>query len=167
MPKPRSATVLHESFLVSIALKGLGALAETIAGIALLWIPLDAFNRVVMDFLDTELPEDRHDFIARHLRHYLENFGASGKHFASWYLLSHGAVKLILVIAVWRNKLWAYPMLIVVLTGFIVYQIYRFALTHSIAMIFLSIFDLIVIALTWNEYHRQRESRSGAQSPRT
>jgi uncharacterized membrane protein len=112
-----------------------------------------------MDFIATELPEDRHDFIATHLRDYLIRFGAGGKHFASWYLLSHGAVKLILVIALWRNKLWAYPMMIIALTTFIGYQIYRFALTHSMAMIFLSIFDLLVIALTWSEYHRQRASR--------
>lgn len=162
MHKPSSTSVLHESFLVSIALKGLGALAEVVAGFALVWIPLHAINRIAMDFISTDLPESRHDFIARHLRHYLENFGASGKHFASWYLLSHGAVKLILVIALWKNKLWAYPMMIVVLAGFIGYQIYRFALVHSIAMIFLSVFDLLVIALTWSEYDRQRASRRSA-----
>jgi uncharacterized membrane protein len=151
--------VLHESFLVSIALKGLGALTEVIAGIAFLKISPDALNRIVMAFIETELPEDRHDFIARHLRDYLIRFGASGKHFATWYLLSHGVVKLILVIALWMNELWAYPAMIVVLTGFIGYQIYRFALTHSMAMIFLSVFDVLVIALTWVEYHRQRASR--------
>ncbi len=162
MHKPSSVSVLHESFLVSIALKGLGALTEVIAGIAFLKIPPDALNRIVMAFIATELPEDRHDFIASHLRDYLIRFGAGGKHFATWYLLSHGAVKLILVIALWMNELWAYPALIVVLLGFISYQIYRFVLTHSIAMILLSIFDLIVIALTWSEYHRQRASRPGA-----
>jgi len=158
--KPRSATVLHESFLVSIALKGLGALAEVIAGLAFLKISPVALNRIVMAFIDTELPEDRQDFIATHLREALVKFGAGGKHFATWYLLSHGAVKLILVIALWMNELWAYPAMIVVLAGFISYQIYRFALTHSIIMILLSIFDLIVIALTWSEYRRQRASRT-------
>lgn len=162
MLKPRSATVLHESFLVGIALKGLGALSEVIAGLAFLKISPDALNRIVMAFIATELPEDRHDFIARHLRHYLADFGASGKHFATWYLLSHGAVKLLLVVALWMNELWAYPAMIVVLAGFISYQIYRFALTHSVAMILLSIFDLIVIALTWSEYHRQRASHRDA-----
>ena len=159
MPQSRSASILHESFLISIGLKGLGALVESIAGITLLWIPFHAINRIVMAFIAAELPEDRHDFIARHLRHYLENFGASGKHFASWYLLSHGAVKLILVIALWRNKMWAYPMMIGALAAFSGYQIYRFALTHSIAMVLLTIFDLIVIALTWSEYRRQIASR--------
>jgi uncharacterized membrane protein len=142
-------------------LKGVGALIEVVAGIALLKVSPAAINRIVMAFIAAQLPEDRHDFIATQLRHYLQNFGASGEHFASWYLLSHGAVKLLLVIALWRNKMWAYPMMILALAAFIVYQIYRFALTHSIAMILLTIFDLLVIALTWSEYHRQRASRAG------
>ncbi len=162
MHKPSPVLVLHESFLVSIALKGLGALAEVIAGLAFLKISPDALNRIVMAFVATELPEDHHDFIATHLRDYLIRFGAGGKHFASWYLLSHGAVKLLLVVALWMNELWAYPAMIVVLAGFIGYQIYRYALTHSMAMIFLSVFDLLVIALTWSEYHRQRASRPHA-----
>ncbi|HEY6443679.1 MAG TPA: DUF2127 domain-containing protein [Candidatus Acidoferrales bacterium] len=162
MHKASSASVLHESFLVSIVLKGLGALSEVIAGLAFLKISPDALNRIVLAFIATELPEDRHDFIARHLRDYLIRFGAGGKHFATWYLLSHGAVKLILVIALWMNELWAYPAMIVVLAGFISYQIYRFVLTHSMPMIFLSVFDLLVIALTWSEYRRQRASRPRA-----
>jgi uncharacterized membrane protein len=142
-------------------MKGLGALLEVISGIALLKISPQAINHIAMAFIAQEL-SGRHDFVMRHLREAFERFGASGKHFASWYLLSHGAVKLILVIELMRNKLWAYPLLIVVLTAFASYQTYRFVLTHSIAMILLTIFDLAVIALTWSEYRRQRASRRAA-----
>jgi uncharacterized membrane protein len=54
-------------------------------------------------------------------------------------------------------------MMIGALAAFIGYQIYRFALTHSLAMVLLTIFDLIVIALTWSEYRRQRASRHTAE----
>jgi len=40
--------------------------------------------------------------------------------------------------------------------GFIVYQIYRFTLTGSIALIALTVFDLIVIWLIWLEYRAVR-----------
>ncbi len=50
MHKSSSASVLHESFLVSIVLKGLGALSEVIAGLAFLKISPDALNRIVLDF---------------------------------------------------------------------------------------------------------------------
>ncbi len=97
----------------------------------------------------------------RHLHRAFERLADGGSHFASWYLLSHGGVKLCLVLALLWNKLWAYPLMIVMLSAFIGYQMYRFTLTHSAAMIVLTVFDLIVIALTWIEYrqqiaHRQR-----------
>jgi uncharacterized membrane protein len=72
------------------------------------------------------------------------------------YLLSHGAVKLVLVVALLRNKLWAYPLMIVTLAVFVCHQIYRFALSHSVLMILLTLFDVVVIFLTWLEYGQQR-----------
>ena len=143
-------------------MKGLGALIEVISGVLLLKISPQAINQIAMIFIAQELSEPRHDFILRHLRHMFESLGASGKHFASLYLLSHGAVKLILVIELLRNKLWAYPLMLAVLAAFASYQTYRFVLTHSVAMVFLTIFDLAVMALTWNEYRRQMASRAAA-----
>jgi uncharacterized membrane protein len=43
---------------------------------------------------------------------------------------------------------------IVVFVLFIAYQLYRYALESSTTMIVLSVFDVIVIALTWLEYRR-------------
>lgn len=82
------------------------------------------------------------------------------------YLLSHGAVKVVLVIALLMNKLWAYPLMITVLATFIVYQVYRFSYSHSVSMILLTVFDVVVISLTWIEYQQQRSRRS-AQTDRT
>jgi hypothetical protein len=44
--------------------------------------------------------------------------------FGAIYLLSHGISKVILVALVLRNKLWAYPWLMVLLGVFIGYQLY-------------------------------------------
>ena len=68
------------------------------------------------------------------------------------YLLSHGIVKLFAVVALLKNKLWGYPLSIVVFGGFVLYQIYRFTLTGAIGLIALTIFDLVVIWLIWLEY---------------
>lgn len=154
--------VLHESFRVSIILKGLYALFETVGGIVLLKMSPETINRVVMSVLVENYSQDPHDFIIRHLHRAFEHLADGGKHFASWYLLSHGGVKLCLVLALLWNKLWAYPLMIVVLSLFISYQMYRFSLTHSGMMIALSLFDLIVIVLTWIEYRQQMLHRRGA-----
>ena len=81
------------------------------------------------------------------------------------YLLSHGAVKVVLVIALLMNKLWAYPLMITVLAIFIVYQVYRFSHSHSVSMILLTVFDVVVISLTWIEYQQQRSRRSAQTDP--
>jgi uncharacterized membrane protein len=84
-------------------------------------------NRFVLAVLHQELSEDPQDFVATHLIRASQYFAGSGKYFASLYLLSHGAVKLVLVVALLRNKLWAYPLMIVTLAVFVCYQIYGFA----------------------------------------
>jgi len=160
-----TGSLLDRSFRLSITLKGLHALLETIGGIALLAMDPQTLNRVVLTLLHQELSEDPQDFIATHLLHTSQSFAAGGQHFASWYLLSHGAVKLVLVVELFRNKLWAYPFMIVMLAAFICYQVYRFALTHSLLMLFLTLFDLIVIILTLLEYRKQKLLRRAA-SPR-
>ena len=156
------AEVLHESFRVGITLKGLHALLETVGGILLLKISPETLNRVVMTVLTQDLSQDPHDFFARHLHRAFEDMSNGGSHFASWYLLSHGGVKLCLVLALLWNKLWAYPLMIVMLAAFIGYQMYRYTLTHSGFMLALTVFDSIVIVLTWIEYRQQIAHRRGA-----
>ena len=48
--------------------------------------------------------------------------------FGAVYLLTHGLVKVVLVVALLLNKLWAYPAMIAVLLLFIGYQLYRIVL---------------------------------------
>jgi uncharacterized membrane protein len=47
------------------------------------------------------------------------------------YLLAHGIVEVILVVAVLRGKLWAYPWLIGFLVAFIGYQGYELVVHFS------------------------------------
>lgn len=166
MPAFKSGSLLHRSFRLSISLKGLHALLEAIGGILLLKVDPNAINRILWNILRQELSEDPRDFIATHLLRASHQFASGGRLFASMYLLSHGAVKVVLVIALLMNKLWAYPLMITVLATFIVYQVYRFSYSHSVSMILLTVFDVVVISLTWIEYQQQRSRRS-AQTDRT
>lgn len=49
--------------------------------------------------------------------------------------------------------------MILVLAGFVVYQIYTFAYTHSLTLVLLTLFDLLIIWLTWREYGEQKAGR--------
>jgi uncharacterized membrane protein len=65
----------------------------------------------------------------------------------------------VLVASLFRERLWAYPAAIIAFTLFIVYQMYRYVLEPSAAMLGLSVLDVIVIALTWLEYRRLKRVR--------
>ena len=159
----KSHSLLDASFHFSLTVKGLHALLEIFLGIAILTITPQAMNRFVLALLHPELSEDHGDFVATHLLQMSQQFAAGGNHFASFYLLSHGLVKIVLVLALFRNKLWAYPTMIGTLSAFIFYQGYRFARTHSLFMMLLTLFDVVIIVLTGIEYQKQKSAISGNQ----
>jgi uncharacterized membrane protein len=77
-------------------------------------------------------------------------------------VLSHGVVKIVLVAALLRNKLWSYPWMIAFLLAFIGYQLYRITFAPSIGLVGLTVFDAVVTWLTWREYQRQQSIRRRA-----
>jgi uncharacterized membrane protein len=50
---------------------------------------------------------------------------------------------------------------------FIVYQIYRMTFAFSIGLLGLTIFDVVVVWLTYREYGKQRAARTQSESVRT
>jgi uncharacterized membrane protein len=147
MFKPKDT--LDRVFEIGIILKGFNGLAELLGGLLLLFVRPG-------DIHQGELSEDPHDLIARYLLHTANGLTGSAVIFGAVYLLLHGAVKVVLVIALLLNKLWAYPCMIIVLLIFIGYQLYRIALQPGAGLIALTIFDAVIVALTWREYRRQR-----------
>ena len=152
---------IHRIFEASVLLKGAHAVVECLCGLALAF----ASNQAVLAFVDgltrNELLEDRHDLFASAFAHFARGFSAESQHFYAFYLLSHGVVKLALVVGLLKRKLWAYPASLVVLGLFIAYQVYRYSYTHSLGLILLTIFDLFVMVLVWHEYRLLRRHLPG------
>jgi uncharacterized membrane protein len=157
-PDDRRKMLLHESFRAGITLKGIDGLLEAIGGVILWFVKPAALNKIALKFLEFDLPFDRHEFILTHLYRATELLANGSKHFAALYLLIHGLIKAVLVTALWFDALWAYPLTIFIFSMFCVYQVHRFLYTHSIAMLLITIFDMLIIYLTWREYHDQKSS---------
>lgn len=68
----------------------------------------------------------------------------------------HGVVKLVLVVAILRGKLWAYLWMIGVLLAFIAYQIHEIVVAPDAALVALTVFDALIAFLTLDEYKRHR-----------
>jgi uncharacterized membrane protein len=147
---------IHQVFKVSVLLKGAHALIECLSGILLAFVDTDTIQDFASGIAQYGLSKDADDFVATHLLAWAQGFSLATKNFYALYLLSHGLIKVLLVVGLLRNKLWSYPASIVVLGVFIVYQLYRFSHTHGVGLILLSIFDIIVLGLIWHEYRLVR-----------
>lgn len=143
---------IHELFEVSIILKGVHAALELIGGLFLMFVSTSVITGWVVRLTQKELIEQPNDVITNYFLQMTHHLSVSGKSFAAFYLLSHGIIKLFLVAALLRDKVWAYPASLVVLGLFIFYQIYRFTFTHSVWLIALSVFDVFIVWLVWHEY---------------
>jgi uncharacterized membrane protein len=150
---------LHVAFEVGVILKGLNGLFELVGGALLLAFPPSAIEKFIVGLTSNELSKDPHDVIATHLLQAAHSLSANDQLFAAIYLLAHGIIKAVLVYALIRDKLWAFPIAIGVFTAFGVYQMYRYFITPSGWLIALTVLDVMVILLTWFEWRRIRNNK--------
>ena len=154
--------LLDRSFRVGVTLKGLDGGLELIGGIVLLFTTPEAINHVMRALTQHELSQDPNDFIARHLLHSAGELTHGTALFAAVYLITHGVSKIVLVVALLRDELWAYPAMIVLLAAFIVYQLYRLVVRPGVGLVLLTAFDALIVWLTGREYRsKRRRRRSG------
>lgn len=153
MKRENILAILHDSFEISLTLKAILAVLETIAGLILLVLGPDK----ITDFL-AALSQGKmvpgHDLIIRYFLSWASQYSISTHFFIAFYLISHGVIKLLVIGSLWKEKIWAFPLGITLFFLFIIYQIYRYTFTHSLWLIIISFFDIIVIYLTWKEYQR-------------
>ncbi|MDB5237413.1 MAG: rane protein [Parcubacteria group bacterium] len=151
---------IYEFFRVSVLLKGAFSVLEIIGGILILFVR-PSFVALIVSFLTRgELMENPNDYIATQLVHLAHSFSASLQLFLAFYLLSRGIVKLGLVVALLKDKIWAYPVSLAVLGLFVLYQLYQIATQHSVIVMGITLFDLIVMYFIWREYKIARHTHT-------
>jgi uncharacterized membrane protein len=157
---------LDKTFHVALVLKGLDGVFELLGGLFLVIVSPDALNRWAHDITQHELSENPHNFLANHLLHITENLHHT-QLLGAIYLLSHGAAKLIMVVGLWLEKGWSYPFAFVFLTLFIAVQLYELSLKASIGLALLTLFDGLILWLTWREFRRHKNVARALPSPST
>jgi uncharacterized membrane protein len=150
----------HVLFQLSLLCKAVFAAAEILAGIGAFFVTQQFVLRLVEHLTRMELFQHPHDLIANYLYASAQHFSLSTRNFTAAYLLSHGVIKLWLIVGLLREKLWYYPLAIAVFGLFVVYQLYRFNLSHSPWLILITLVDVVVIGLTWHEYRYVHRSLS-------
>ena len=135
-----------------VVIKGIDGVLETLGGATLLFVGPSEVNRLFALLTQHELSEDPHDFFATHAAAPLARVTPGSLSFGAKYLIAHGAVKIFLAVNLLQRRLWAYPVAIVFLSLFIIYQLYRYSFSHSIGLLILGALDAAVVLLIWNEY---------------
>src|SRR5216684_1385357 len=100
---------IHRLFEIALLLKALHSLLEIVSGAVLAAVSTDSVLRIAKFVTQDELLEDPNDAIANYLLRVAQDLSVSSKATAAFFLLSHGAVKLVLVLSVMRGWPWAYP----------------------------------------------------------
>jgi uncharacterized membrane protein len=110
---PEQEKIFHQAFFATVLLNGLIAITDIFAGLFFI------FERPIASFLYVH-----HYPLAHVIQATVMELTSQSQLMGILYFLSHGIVKIFLVWGLLTNRLWAYPLSIVFLTGFSIYQIF-------------------------------------------
>ena len=105
----RPQSLLDKSYEIGILLKGIDGVAELIGGLLLWLVSPSSIDNFARWLTQHELDHDPHDFVANHILQYGHHLAQGHNLFAILFLLTHGLVKVVLVVCLLLNKRWAYP----------------------------------------------------------
>ncbi|HEY8992403.1 MAG TPA: DUF2127 domain-containing protein [Candidatus Microsaccharimonas sp.] len=146
-------------FEYGILIKGIDGLIELLTAIALIFLSPQRLQGLVVFATHRELAHDPNDFISNFLIHASHQFTNSGRLFLIVYLAVHAAIKLVAVVGLLRNEMWAYPFSLISLGALTLYQVYDIIFVKgSIFVIALTIIDIAILALIWREYQKVKKN---------
>jgi len=126
-------------FLVGIVVKGIDGVIELVGGTVLVFVrPWWLWHYFHLGSRDVEL--------------------------LALYLLLHGVVKVAIVAALLVGSRRIYPWAIAALVAFLVYQLYLLVTAPSLGVVALTVFDAVIVWLTWREWRHGRTLHDTARS---
>lgn len=153
----KKISILHRIFSIGIIAKCVDGILEIIGGALLLFFDPTKIHQLLVLITQHELLTDSNDVIANYILNLGNNLSTSAQHFAAIYLFTHGLLKIIIYILLLKGNKKTYIFIITTLIMFITYQIYRFIIGGSIFMLFVTIFDILILVLTVIEYNNKKE----------
>lgn len=150
-----SGTGVDKFFFLAILAKALFGLAEVVAGLVLLAVGAARLDRLAV-WLETTAPSGLSTLAAQHLLAFITHTGTI---LDALLLIGHGAVKLVLIVGILCNRLWAYLWMIIAMAVFVVTEVAQGLLTGQLGMYAIAAVDLMVLVLTIIEWRRHRRGR--------
>lgn len=102
-----------------------------------------------------EIIEDSNDLFVRVVSPLIKHLSVDSTTFAVFYLLFWGIVDdIFLSINILRDRLWAFPFALSLITLFVIYEMYRVLHTHSLILVGIIIIDVGIFYLIAKEYNK-------------
>lgn len=163
MTSTRQKTATDRMFAVAIAVKGIDGGLQFLGALLLMVIPPTLITGAANMIITRDLLGDPNGTLSTHLAEAANHFAnGSSRWFAIFYLFAHGLIKLVLVWALIKKIMWMFPVSVVVLAAFVVYEVWRAVHTHSIALPIFAAIDVVIITMIIREYRKLRREHRPA-----
>lgn len=153
----KSQDTFSSFFKLTIWFKIFYGISKVLLAIFLLkWIAIDPAN-FFFQLMSHELIEDPNDLFIKLASPMLTHFSRNTTNFVAFYLLFWGIIDdIFLSINILREKLWAFPVALVLIGIFVPYELCRVFHTHSLMLVWIIIVDILVFWMLIVEYRKRR-----------
>ena len=149
----------RELFRIGIFVKAVDGVIEACAGAFFYFAGYTTINHILFSVFHGEIAESPRDAFWQFLINEWHSISLSSNSFWGLLFFAHGAIKLVLSVALLKNYLWAYPTAAIVFTVFVGYEIYSLTTHPSLFLWCITIFDMFVIGLILHEYRQIKKRR--------
>jgi uncharacterized membrane protein len=101
-----------------------------------------------------ELVQDHSDKLYTLASYWLGHHPLSITYFLASYFIFWGVVDVVLSVELLRERLWAFPASLVLIAGFVLYEIVRFTHTHSLILLWIIFVDTFIFWFIKREYKK-------------
>ena len=147
---------LHVIFYITLIGKGLFGLGQMASGIVVLVVPRHVWHQLAVKLTAGNADNP----VTAWLLQQTEHLDSGIQLYAAVYMISHAATKIVLVWAVLKGRMWAYPWMLGFLAVFIIYQTYEIFARQSIFFLALTVFDIFIVWLTRHEWNLQKRQKA-------
>lgn len=149
--------VKSELFIIGMWWRIFYGATRLVLGLALLKVINVPISDLLYKFTGSELAEDPTDFLFTTINSLLEAHPLSITYFLSSYLIFWGTVEIVLSISLLRHKIWAFPVTLWLIGGFMIYVIHRYTITHSPILVGVFLIDVLIFWLIYSEYKKMKD----------
>ena len=158
---PGVSSGVNLAFRIGLFAQALLGLAQFASGVVLKLSPQGAILRLVDWFTRNEIVDDPQSQVVQLITGWASKVSAQGEGFYVYYLLGHGALNVFAAVALYRHWRGSYPLSMVVLGLFMIFQMWEFFHTYDPMLLVLTAIDVVVICVITIE-ERQRAQRTTA-----